>query len=641
MSEYTVNTTFTKRIISGTHSTVVGVPSTVVVTAGTHTNVVGQIVFSGTVTTTRRSDTNGVFVDEWDNLIELKASTGGFSEVIDLGTYLGVNPIGDDLHDARLSVTAGESATFTLPGFGLTITVTFAAGSSGTYRADAIQKAIIAALGSNVISQDAVSITPIVTNSSSSYNQFTNDVTDPIFAHTSLGWRAWSVPTQAELTADGRQPISSWRPYLGDFVSTTGSLAQIQDAVSYAKVPLTLNDGTVIERYSSSWSDWGVLKNTLVQETQQTSGSLIIVIGTASIDAARTSVYVNGIAQLKAAYTIVGNIVTITNVLAGSTATVVVRKYTPTAAELAFDPDVKDDLTFQKQYKLDYEYVSLPVRDSEGSFTSSLYYFWVKNKTIAAKGKKTSISTIAQELRDGPSNYLTFQNLLAPTIDKPYRYDAITISGLSYVIQKDDTFKLRFTRNFTLRDDPQNLDLKDTHTEWSIIRPGQRTKIPESLWQKVVDSVAGEDAAGNLVPSLRRTLYDERTGGSTQYGFGSEQTLAPRSLLVSSITDTIVNTKLINKTVPPDAAGNYPADFMSFLDFNNQDAWFATPSASRATMTDIWTKGKTVQINEVFFAALNDILASNYELSDVFKTSRLSAYSIKVIAPAVTKATYE
>jgi hypothetical protein len=355
-----------------------------------------------------------------------------------------------------------------------------------------------------------------------------------------------------------------------------------------------------------------------------------------------TSVYVNGIAQLKAAYTIVGGAVTFTkNVLAGSTATVIVRKYTPTTKELAFNPDVLDDLTFQKQYKLDYEYVSLPVRDSEGSFSSTLYYFWVKNKSIAAKGKKISISSIAQELRDGPPNYLTFQNLLVPTSDKPYRYDAITISGLSYIVAKDDTYKLRFTRNFTLRDDPQNLDLKDTHTEWSLIRPGQRTKIPESMWLKIVDSIAGEDAAGNSVPSLRRVLYDERTGGSTQYGFGAEQTLAPRTLLVSSITDTIVNTKLIDKTVPPDADGNYPADFMSFLDFNAQDEWFATPSASRATMTDIWTKGKPVQINEVFFAALNDILASNYELSDIFKTSRLSAYSIKVIAPGVTKATYE
>jgi hypothetical protein len=38
---------------------------------------------------------------------------------------------------------------------------------------------------------------------------------------------------------------------------------------------------------------------------------------------------------------------------------------------------------------------------------------------------------------------------------------------------------------------------------------------------------------------------------------------------------------------------------------------------------------------------LNDVLANNYELSDIFKTSRLSAYSIKVIAPSLAGPTYE
>jgi hypothetical protein len=212
---------------------------------------------------------------------------------------------------------------------------------------------------------------------------------------------------------------------------------------------------------------------------------------------------------------------------------------------------------------------------------------------------------------------------------------------LSYIVGKDDTFKLRFTRDFTLRDDPQNLDLKDTHAEWSLIRPAQRTKIPEALWQKLTDSVAGQDKAGNAIPALRRSLYDERNGTSIQFGFGSEQTLAPKDLLSSSITYTIVNTKLINKSVPANSSGVYPPDFIEFLDFDQSDSWFASPEAARQTMTDIWNSAKVSQINEIFFAALNDILASNYEMSDIFKTSRLSAYSIKVVAAAPAQPTYE
>jgi len=458
------------------------------------------------------------------------------------------------------------------------------------------------------------------------------------------GWRAWSVPTQAELDADGRQRNSSWKPYVGEYQSIQASLAQIQDAVSYSRAPLTLNDGTIIEKYYTTWADWAVLRNTILSSVQLTNGSLTIE-NAENIDSARTSVYVNGITQLAASFTIDGNTLVITNVNAGSTAKIIIRHYEPTAAEIAFDPAITDDLTFQSQYKKDFEYVSLPVRDIEGSISSITYYFWVKNKSTVAFGKKQSVQAIVQNLRAGPPNYLTFQNFLeAETIggvSYPNRYDAITLSGLSYVVAKDDTFKLRFTRNFTLRDDPEQLDLKDTHTEWMLIRSGQRTRIPEALWLKLTDSLAGQDLAANPVPSLRRVLYDERNGSSSRYGFKTEQTLAPQDLLVSSVTDTIVNTKLTNTNVPANSDGVYPSDFIEFLNFNESETWFDTPESTRQTMTDIWISAKPVQINEIFFAALNDILANNLELTDLFKTSRLAAYSIKVANIASAALQYE
>ena len=214
------------------------------------------------------------------------------------------------------------------------------------------------------------------------------------------------------------------------------------------------------------------------------------------------------------------------------------------------------------------------------------------------------------------------------------KYDAITVSGLSNVVTKDDTFKLRFTRNFTLRDDPDQEDvmLKDTHTEWALIRPGQRTRIPEALWEKMVDSACGVDGAGNILPSPRRVSYDERNGTRTSFGFGAGQVLAPTELVRSTLLFTILNTKLV------DDSGAVPVpDYMTFLDFGQADEWFSTVESTRNTLTRIWNEGKVAQINELFFAVLDDILASNYELTDIFKTSRLSAYSIKVVlaSPAV------
>jgi len=138
------------------------------------------------------------------------------------------------------------------------------------------------------------------------------------------------------------------------------------------------------------------------------------------------------------------------------------------------------------------------------------------------------------------------------------------------------------------------------------------------------------------VPAIARSLYDERNGTRTQFGFGPEQTLAPQDLLISSITYTILNTSLV------DTSGASPVpDYISFLDFDQSDTWFADPVAARNMMTKIWTQAKVAQVNEIFFAALNDIVASNYELTDLFKTSRLSAYSIKVVQSGTAAATYE
>jgi hypothetical protein len=455
-------------------------------------------------------------------------------------------------------------------------------------------------------------------------------------------WRAWNVPTQAELSADGQQPNASWKPYYGANGTISATLAQIQAAVAESNAPLTLNDGTTNNQFSSSWGDWSALTDTRISAIQTGVGSLTLPAYSSNLNSTTTAVYLNGISQLASAYTITGEVLTFNSVQTGSTGTMIIPAYTPTAAELAFDPTVNDDLTFQQQYKQDYEYVSSTTRNSDGSIGSTVYYFWVKNKNTIAKNKTYSIQTIVQSLTNGPDNYLTFQHLIGSgTNADPYRYDAITISDLSYLIGADNTYKLRFTRDFILRDDPDNLMLKDTHAEWSLIRPGQLTPIPEALWLKLTDSTAAQDAAGNAVPALRRVLYDERNGTSTQFGFAAEQTLAPSSLLSSTIAYTILNTKLTNTNVPPNADGTYPPYFITALDFTQSDTWFSTPANTRATMTTIWNSAAPSQVNEIFFAALNDILANNYQLTDLFKTSRLSAYSIRVISPTTGTPVYE
>lgn len=111
--------------------------------------------------------------------------------------------------------------------------------------------------------------------------------------------------------------------------------------------------------------------------------------------------------------------------------------------------------------------------------------------------------------------------------------------------------------------------------------------------------------------------------------------LAPPELVRSTLTFTVLNTSLVDDT------GTVPIpDYISFLDFSESDTWFTKENA-RNTLTRIWNEAKVSQVNELFFAVLEDILANNYELTDVFKTSRLSAYSIKVVSSAPVVPTYE
>jgi len=651
VSEAIVTSDFKKVFSDGSNSGIavsrnstLGVPATVTISMSEHTEQTGQLVFSISGLDVEpgipRTDIDGVVIGyEFTSELRVRDADTGIQETLTLDSVFDVGST-----FPTVTLTAGQKFTYVFTTLGIQIDLVVTTTGSypkvitggGTYAP--VQYAIYQALGAFISTRDAATVEVIVPISGlPNPNALSNDPEDALsILNGGVGWTAWEVPTQAQLTADGQQPYSIWKPHPGDYVAFTPSQATLAEAIAYEKDPLVLNDATIIHRYSTTWKDWQKLFDTVYEATAALNGPISFT-HFENIEPTRTTVYVNGIAQLKASYTIIGKIITVTDVKAGHTARVTIRKYNPSTEELAFDPAVADNLTYQRQHKKDFAYVVLSTRESDGSPSTTYYYFWVKNRTVAAAGKKLSVQSIAQELKDGPTSYLTFQTtdagmLGSGTSNDPYRYDAIAISGLSYLVTQNDTFKLRFTRNFTLRADEVDVfgaELKNTHTEWGLIRPAQRVRIPETLWNKLVDSAAGQDSAGNAVPSLKRVLYDLRTGGKTQFGFGKEQTMAPSALLRLSIQYIILNTRLI------DSSGTVPvSDFIACLDFSQKDTWFSTPANCRATMTVIWGNAKVSQINEIFFAALEDILAANLELSDIFKTSRLSAYSVRTISAA-------
>jgi hypothetical protein len=222
-----------------------------------------------------------------------------------------------------------------------------------------------------------------------------------------LGWRAWNVPTQAELDADSRVPNSSWFPYVGAYSNAAPTIAMIQEAAE--DNALRLNDGTVVNRFTTSWTSWTELKTIQIRKTSSGEGQMMLEIPAVSSD--HISVYVNGVAQLAGTYTIYGTTLTVAYVSPGSEVVVIVRAYSPSQQELNFDPSTEDNLLIQRQYKVDYQYVEVPIRGSDGTLSTTKYFFWVKNRSTAARKKNLSVKAIAQLIANGPSQYLTFQNI--------------------------------------------------------------------------------------------------------------------------------------------------------------------------------------------------------------------------------------
>lgn len=464
-----------------------------------------------------------------------------------------------------------------------------------------------------------------------------NDQTDSdSFTHP-YGWRTWVNPTQTDLDGDLKSPDNLWEPVYGDFVPvdflTVEYLKKIKD---YQENKLVLNSGETVEKFQAVWSEYTQLNDIFIEaiyDGENLSNVFSIPTSDKSLVKSRLFIYIDGILQPESVATISKLDVTLnlSPMSIGSKIVIIYKRYSPSTEELSFDPDVADDILSNTQFKFGYDYTVFSLRDSNDKLSQSVYYFWVKNKNTAPKSRKMSILQARNLLTDGPSLYMTFHNPLEANGSLPVRYDSVAIFGLNKFANRDDTYKLRFTRNFTLRDDPNELDLKNVHAEWTLLRPAQNTRIPLVLWDKLVDSAVGKDAIGNTVPYTYLSDYDTQHGTSNRFGLAVGQILAEKENVLASIKHTILNT-----TVTMNLGGTSVPDYIQNLKLSQLDKYFDTPENIRKTLDFIWREAKPKQINEIFFAVINDALANNFEFKDVFKTSRLSVYSIKTVGQILT-----
>lgn len=550
-----------------------------------------------------------------DTFIRMSDEDGNFEDVVVR-----------DWDSSRLAT--GDSIALRFERFGLQLDLT-ATASSGVISAANLATIIAGGLA-DIYVREFVSYTSVIPLPGDVFsNQSVFGVTDTV----EYGWRAWDIPTQSQLNADLPAPRNTWRPYLGDTVDIDATSEVVQDMSSGNS--WTLVSGIVINRYQSTWSPWVELADKSFTLISNGVDNLSADIGE-EVQANRVSVYVNGIQLAPNQIVISGTTVTLLGIIPeGHTAYVLYRAYVPTSNELSFNPEVKEDFKVQTWYKKDYEYTKIETRDSSGNKNGAKYYFWVKDKTVPAVGKAMSMVQAKSMLQFGDKSYMLFSRLVDDSkSESGAAYDSCSISGLNYRITKNDTYKLRFMRDFTLRDDPEELKLKNVHTEWTLIRERQNTKIPSSLWQLLTNAVCGQDIAGNTLPSSDRVSYDEKYATRTRYGFDSGQIFVDSDFALSTLVSTIVNTQL---TI--DVGTQSFTDYITLFNLTDATAqdpatmdaiknqWFKDPATSRRTMDMIFATARPQQINELFFAVLNDALSSNYEFTDIFKTSFITVNS--------------
>lgn len=314
--------------------------------------------------------------------------------------------------------------------------------------------------------------------------------------------------------------------------------------------------------------------------------------------------------------------------------TVILPIYTPTDADLAFDPSVSDDGSVVTQWQVITNYNAVQTINTTTNQQQFTYYFWVENVTTVPTNstREPPVNALADMITP-PQPWMFFNKLVSAqtttdpqtgqTVMLPDRFVQSIIHGLRGYVDSDDRYVLRFTRDFTLRDNlnfgTTPLQLKDTHQEWLMFRQNQLGNIPRGLWNKITESMVGYllSDPSVRVPSLDRQLYDASFDASTEYGLGQDQTFVNGTLAIETV-QAYLN----------DPANNfYPVDLDQF--FTQYD--FDTPQNIIAAMNAIYTTFSYTNVNNIFFSVLQDALTTQLQYAGLMKTSAIALYGVELL----------
>jgi hypothetical protein len=158
------------------------------------------------------------------------------------------------------------------------------------------------------------------------------------------------------------------------------------------------------------------------------------------------------------------------------------------------------------------------------------YYFWVKNRNIvnAAAGKRSSTYSIATAIENPQSQGIPYAEVL--------RNDTVALYNIGGVLRgQNSVLQLGSTIGKT------NI----VHSEYALVQEGNpQSQIPSSLLNKLIDSLSGVDALGNVVPDPALPV-SQRYGTSVR----PRQTMVINRSLAMSNYLSLVNPFLLSYPV--------------------------------------------------------------------------------------------
>lgn len=450
------------------------------------------------------------------------------------------------------------------------------------------------------------------------------------------GWIAWKDPEV--IPADLGTPLSLWS------VGAVGAWTPV-DVLTDVQEDITTHaaDDAAVAQYKMQWTKWlefapqlrtvRYVTSTVYTEDQLYQDQLTFATLSITQVRQRVTVYVNERQLATSDWAIGVNTsgfpyLKIPGVNPGDTIKTVEVPYTPSSADLAFDPEVEDDPLILSQFKHETPYVLEVRRDEISNLTQKNYYFWVKNKFTPAKGKTLSIKHATQLLIEHDGMYsvpqaVKYYNQLD---GRPNRYSLLSVKGMGLYVRRKGAYKLRLGKNPTLRDSDRDVDLKNVHVEWKLLRPLSPVKLPRQLWDLLTNALAGENQLNQVLPSSALELYDSRNGTEQRYGFSDSQIFVDPKIARDTLKYTVLNTrvdKYQDDVLVP--------DYISYtgFDVNQLSIYLSTAENVRKFMSDLWRFAKPKQLNEIFFAVLEDAVVKNVELTDFFKTSFISLSEVR------------